>query len=110
MTPLPADYPLALYRGDTRVWTVLFNEVNDAGETAPKDISGFTFDAEIRATLDSPAVMADIDDRHRRRARACATLTLSAGEALRLVPGTAYWDLQATDDDSVRTYSPAGSK
>lgn len=102
--PLPGDYPLTLYRGDTRVWTVAFYE-DDGTTPISSDLSaGHTFRSEIRATQDATAVLATITV-----AAADAntlTLTLPATQAVLLVGSSAFWDLEVTrtSDSFVRTY------
>lgn len=108
--PLPASWVKTLYRGDTREWTELIEE-NTGTTLAPvwtaKDLSGYTMRAQIRATQDDATVMATIT---------CAfttdgvdgmlSLTLPASEAVKLVPGKVWADLELTrtSDGFVHTY------
>jgi hypothetical protein len=101
--PLPGDYPITLYRGDTRVWTVEFLE--DDGSPFAEDLStGHTFRAQIRATADDASAEATIT--------VVATsanvleLTLAATAAAALTGSSAVWDLEVTrtSDGFVRTY------
>jgi hypothetical protein len=105
--PLPAKSPLELYRGDTRVWEDVFRRTPVAPATVgdPVDLTGFTFLAQIRATEDAATVMATIAVAITDAAAGTIRRTLTATEARKLVPGTAFWDLQATHlDGTVRTY------
>ena len=102
--PLPGDYPLTLYRGDTRVWTLEFFQ--DDGTTPITDdlSSGHTFRAEIRATQDDATALATLTV----AATGANTLqlTLPASEAVDLTGSSAFWDLEVTrtSDGFVRTY------
>jgi hypothetical protein len=52
--PLPGDYPITLYRGDTRVWTFAFLE--DDQETTI-DLTGKTWESEVRSATDASPVL-----------------------------------------------------
>jgi hypothetical protein len=100
--PLPADLPLTLYRGDTRVWVDTFR---DAETGAPLDLSGHTFLAQIRAERDATEVMAVMTIDAGNAANGVLLRTLPATEARKLQGTAAYWDLQTTRADGfVRTY------
>lgn len=104
---LPGKADLALYRGDTRVWTVTFTD--DDG-TTPLDLSGRTWVAEIRTDLartDPVVATITVDDAD--AADGTLTLTLPADEAANLGPlvdgkATLFWDLQSDDSGVVQTW------
>jgi hypothetical protein len=105
--PLPADSPLTLYRGDTRIWEDTFRHkvVPPATGGDPMDLTGYTFLAQVRATQESTAVMATIDVALVDAPGGVIRRTLTAVQARLLVPGNAFWDLQLTaPDGAVRTY------
>lgn len=101
--PLPANYPITLYRGDTRVW---MDEFSDGATGDPIDLSGYTFVAQIRESREASDVLAEmtVDDSEAELGR--LTRTLSATDSGALPIGSAFWDLQATRtaDGFVRTY------
>lgn len=103
---MPGDYPLTLYRGDTRIWSVVVEDLDAEGVASPRDLTGHTFDAEIRLTKDDVEVMADITAVSAGPTTGVLALTLTAVESEKLIPGTAYWDLEIRReaDDFVRTY------
>jgi hypothetical protein len=105
--PLPGDYPLTLYRGDTRVLSLAFTE--DDGTTAV-DLSGKTWRAEVRETVDSAAVLLTwtVDDSD--AATGILVLTLPAtqwddSDIPDTTPTTKWaWDLESTQSGVVRTW------
>lgn len=101
--PLPAPYPIKLYRGDTRVWQDAFTDT-DTG--VPLDLTGHTFLAQIRPTPDSVDVLATMTVDTTRIGEGIITRTLSADDSALLEIGSAYWDLEVTrtSDGFVRTY------
>jgi hypothetical protein len=105
--PLPGPYPVSLYKGDTRVWSLLFTE--DDGET-PIDLSSYTWVSQIRANDGADSdVMADIAVDDTDADAGVLVLTLTAAESAQLVKETApakkpAWDLQGTAAGVVRTY------
>lgn len=107
--PLPADYPLVLYRGDTRVFDITLERNTGTAEVpvwAPVDLTGHTFDAEIRTAKDDTAVLAEIAVASTAPTTGVLRLTLTATEAAKLVGTSAFWDLEVTrtSDGFVRTY------
>jgi hypothetical protein len=106
--PLPADEPLELYRGDTRLWEMHLADdpVPPATVGLPIDLTGYEFLAEIRVSADPDATLMasfaiDVVD----PANGIITRTLTATEAAKLTPGSARHDLQLTDPDGkVRTW------
>lgn len=104
---LPGPFPMAVYRGDTKQWTVTF----DDGATPPVviDMSDWTWLAQIRSNrdeLDSVIATFDVDDTD--AATGTIVLTLPADESAALVTvngkATDYWDLQGTNDTVVKTW------
>lgn len=109
--PLPATSTEVLYRGDTRVWQDTIEEntgTADAPVWTAKDVSGYTFRCQIRATQDDTDVMATIAvDFVTDGTDGKITRTLTATEARKLIPGTVWFDLEltsATDAEDVHTY------
>lgn len=105
---LPGKADLALYRGDTRVWTVAFTA--DDG-TTPLDLSGRVWVASIRSDLNrTDPVVATITVDDTDSATGSLTLTLAADEAVNLGPldddgkATLFWDLQSDDSGTVQTW------
>jgi hypothetical protein len=101
--PLPGNYPLTLYRGDTRVWQLRFRDDDDEATTS--DLTGVTWLAQIRARDDDTVLASmSVDDEHAAEGELVLTLTASATSSLP-VGSAQSWDLQATrPDGSVRTY------
>jgi hypothetical protein len=107
--PLPANVPLTLYRGDTRVWsdTIERNTGTDAVPVwVPYDLTGHTFLAEVRAGITN-AQGATVADRSGalKATIACAstapttgvvTFTLSSTAADGLDVNPLFWDFQIT--------------
>lgn len=88
---IPADYNLALYRGDTGRWQ--FKLWADAGKTQPIDLTGVTVDAMIRdrapasgyaMTMGCTVTTPNIID-----------MVLTATQSTDL-PAKGVWDLQLT--------------
>ncbi len=106
--PLPADEPLDLYRGDTRLWELHLADdpIPPATVGLPIDLTGYEFLAEIRASADPDAALMasfaiDVVD----ATGGIITPTLTATEAAKLIPGSAKHDLQLTNPDGdVRTW------
>lgn len=112
-SPLPAPITRTLYRGDTRVWEDLIEEktgeVDEAGNPiyVAVDLSGYTFQAQLRSLPEDPDVMATItvtflNDGTDGKLKS----VLPATEAAKLRPGPVYYDLEATraSDGYVHTY------
>jgi hypothetical protein len=99
--PLPAEYPLTLYRGDTRLWELEFTHDDDT----PLDLSAYTVLAQIRATRDSADVLATFTVDDSRASDGVLRIRLDAAQTV-LDVARAYWDLQLTrpDDGFVRTW------
>ena len=106
VSDMPGDYPLTLYRGDTRIWSVLVEDVDAEGVATARDLTGHSFDCEIRLTADDPSVMAEVAADSADPTTGVIALELTAVESQRLVAGTAFWDLEVTrtSDGFVRTY------
>jgi hypothetical protein len=98
--PLPANVPLTLYRGDTRVWsdTIERNTGTDAVPVwVPYDLTGHTFLAQVRATKDrTSALKATIACVAADPTTGVVVFTLTALEADGLDVNPCYWDFQIT--------------
>jgi len=98
---IPAAWPAkTLERGDDRSWTEFFEE-NTGTDLAPvwvpKDLSGYTFLCQIRATPDSTDVMATVTVALTTDGTdGYLTLTLPHAQAENLVPGKVCIDLELT--------------
>jgi hypothetical protein len=105
--PLPGDYPITLYRGDTRVWTFAFLE--DDQETTI-DLTGKTWESEVRSATDASPVLLTftIDDTDAADGVIVVTLPATAWDDVD-IGSTAptskwFWDLQSTEAGVVRTW------
>lgn len=108
---LPGVLSLTVIRGDSYTWEELL-EVNTGTDAQPvwtvKDVSGYTWRAQVRADPNSADVMATVavsylTDGTDGRLR----LRLTATESRKLIPGSAAFDLEATsktDPEDVHTY------
>lgn len=101
--PLPASVALALYRGDTRVWTALIedNTGTDAAPVwVPHDLTGHTVLSEIRSDKNrtAPVVATIATVVAADPTTGVVTLTLTSTEADKLGNDktTLWWDLQTT--------------
>ena len=106
-TTLPGKFDIAAYRGDTKEWTVTFED--DSTPPAAVDMSAWTWLAQIRSNLDEPdSVIATFDVDDTDAATGTLVITLPATEAANLVTtngkATYYWDLQGTDAAVVKTW------
>ncbi len=106
--PLPGELkPMNLYRGDTRVWTFVFLE--DDQETTI-DMSGKTWESEVRSATDSANVLLQltIDDSDAADGILVVTLPATAWDDVDIgttAPTTKWkWDLQSTEGGVVRTW------
>ena len=110
--PLPGKYPITLYRGDSRTWSLLFTE--DDG-TTPVDMSGKTWAAQVRSSADATPVLLTLTVDDTDAATGVIVVNLPASQWTDVdIPTTApttkwAWDLQSTDGSEVRTwlYGPA---
>lgn len=98
--PQPGDYPITLYRGDTRIWR---DEFADAVTGRPIDLTGYEFRAQVRDA--DGEVIAEMSVDTSEAATGVITRTLSAGVTAALSTARARWDLELTSPDGfVRTY------
>jgi hypothetical protein len=92
-------------RGDTVAFQVTITE--DDGTTA-KDVSGYTWLAQVRETKDAASALATFDVDTTDAATGVLVLDLDAGdwpaEATPEPTDPWYWDLQGTNGSTVRTY------
>jgi len=108
---LPGVLALTLIRGDSYTWEESI-EVNTGTDAAPvwqvKDVSGYTWRAQIRSDPDAADVMATIVvDYLTDGTDGVLRLKLTATESRKLVPGNVTFDLEATsktDPEDVHTY------
>lgn len=99
--PQPGDYPITLYRGDTRIWR---DEFADAATGRPLDLSGYTFRAQVRSGVDG-AVIATMGIDDSQASNGVITRTLTAAQTGALTAARGAWDLELTSPDGfVRTY------
>ena len=99
--PLPGDYPMTLYRGDTRVITLDFTE--DDGTAS--DLSGHTWRAQIRQSFEDATVDAEFTVDATASATGRLVLTLPSTQAELLDSAIKYrWDLEGTAGSVVHTY------
>ncbi len=112
---LPGKENLKLYRGDTRIWTSVFTELDANGEPVlddddnpvPIDLTGLTWLCQIRNDRARGDVVAeiDIDDTDAENGVIVRTLTAAEADALDPALESLSWDLQSTDGDgTVRTW------
>jgi hypothetical protein len=111
--PLPANVPLTLYRGDTRVWTDTIERntgTDEAPMWVPYDLTGHTFLAQVRATKDrTSALKATIAVVATDAVNGVVGFTLTSAEADGLDVNPCYWDFQITrTSDSFRRTHLAG--
>lgn len=99
MMGIPANYPLAIRRGDTETVAVT---VQDAAGTAV-DITGRTYAAQIRATADASSTLATFVCTITDAAAGQFACTLSAATTAALAIGEAVWDCQETNGTVVTT-------
>jgi hypothetical protein len=120
--PLPANVPLNLVRGDTRVWTdtIEKNTGTDAVPVwVPYDLTGCTFLSEIREGVVNAAGQLQPDRSGALKATLAVTsadlttgvvtFTLTSTEADGLDVSPCFWDFQITrTSDSFRRTHLAG--
>lgn len=101
--PLPANAPMTIYRGDTRIWQDVFTDTITGD---PIDMSGYTFRAQIRVSRDDPDVLAVIAVDDTEADVGILVRTLTATEAEKVTGTSAFWDYEftRTADGFVRTY------
>ena len=86
---IPARLELPIYRGDTLALAV---EMLDAGTGEPMDITGRSYAASIRASIDS---VSSVDfDVAVDLTTSIVTLSLTASQTENDVPRRGIWDLQ----------------
>jgi hypothetical protein len=97
----PDNLDLCIYRGDTGRFQV--DVVNADG--TPANISGATWDCDIRATADSTTVLATLTVAPVGGSTSAVIVTLPAAASSALEPMTppAVWDLQMTLSGNVET-------
>jgi hypothetical protein len=95
----PANYPLTILTGDTE--TVTVNLQDSAG--AAIDITGRTYQAQIRDTAASTAVIATFNCSVTNGTAGQFACTLGTAVTAALTPQTAVWDCQENNSGVVTT-------
>jgi hypothetical protein len=89
---------LVLYRGDSGRL-----KLTVTSEGAPVDVSAATWDADVRATADSPEVLATLTITPVAGDTGSVWIDLPASESEKLTISPAVYDVQMTLDGTVRT-------
>jgi hypothetical protein len=102
---MPANYQLAIYRGDTQMWQFRFWQ--DEEKTLPSDLTGVVAASELRlgdnkATL-VVAMTCEVVQPN------IVNMSLPATDAKKVTTGITQWDLQLTYPDGVVWTPVAGS-
>ena len=87
----PAELDLFAYRGDSGRFRV--NVIDSVG--VPLDVAAATWDCDVRATVDDPAVIATLDVEPVAGTPSSVDVVLDAAQSSTL-PVKAVWDLQMT--------------
>jgi hypothetical protein len=95
----PADQDLILTRGDTETLVVT---ITTDGSTAV-DITGRTYQAQIRSTQDSTTIKASFTCVVTSGASGQVTCTLSATSSAALSAGLYFWDLEENASGVIST-------
>lgn len=94
----PAYRPITVYRGDTYTHHVTLTD----GDGTPIDITGYTYTAQLRASPESPDVLADATTSVNGPTGE-VWVTIDAAVTATLHPGRRRWDLQQDDDGVITT-------
>lgn len=95
----PADQDLTIVRGDTE--TIVVTMTTDG--STPINVTGRTYQAQIRASQDSATVKAAFTCTVTNGAAGQITCVLSAAASAALPVGIAYWDFEETASGVVTT-------
>lgn len=95
----PATYPLTLRAGDTETVSVTLQD--SSGN--PINITGRTYAAQVRATVDAASPLATFTCTITNAAAGQFACTLSATTTAALSTGVAVWDLQEINGTTVTT-------
>jgi hypothetical protein len=113
--PLPLSTKRTIWRGDTRTWTHVFEDVAEDGTTTPRDMSGHTWLGQWRADDKRGEVIAvsSFDTSDAESGVIVETLTATEADKMPVdapagsrpgTPPTVYWDMQSTVGGVVRTW------
>lgn len=100
--PLPLDYDIEVYKGDT--WGFQFALCED-GTSTPKDVSGSIIQMQVRETPDSGATLLELsseDDQITFGEDNYITILATATE-MDIAPGKWFFDIQQVDGLTVQT-------
>ncbi|CAB4151542.1 hypothetical protein UFOVP587_21 [uncultured Caudovirales phage] len=96
---VPAKQNITITRGDTEVFNItLLDSVS-----APINLTGSTFMAQIRYEYDDTAIAASFTCTVTDAVNGVVNMTLTSAASQALVAGPAFWDLQRTVGDVVNT-------
>lgn len=96
---IPATRNIKIYRGDTEIVNVTIT----SDGTTPVDVTGRTYTAQVRYTVDAASPAATFSCVITNAAAGQVQLTLSSAATTSLTAGTAYWDFQETNGSVVST-------
>ena len=95
----PANYPLTIVIGDTKTVSVAMKDSTGAAI----DITGRTYAAQLRATIDDTSPLASFDCAIVSGSGGTMGATLSATTTSTLSPGDGVWSLRETSSSVVTT-------
>lgn len=90
---LPGEKNLNLYKGDSRVWPMHFQDA----QGAPIDLTGLTWRAQIRETRQAQSAEASMNVDVIDPLTGDIEVVLPAAEADKLTSSEYFWDLESTD-------------
>ncbi len=96
---LPASHNLKFVRGDTQDFTITVTEDG----TTPRNLTGYTFRAQIRASKDSSTIAGEFACTVATPASGVVRLVLSAAASAALPDEILYWDFEQTVGGVVTT-------
>lgn len=95
----PANYPLLIIIGDTKTVSVTMQD----GSGSPINITGRTYSAQLRSTVDSSTVLATFSCAVTNGSAGQMNATLSATQTAGLAVGSGIWSLRETSGSVVTT-------
>lgn len=95
----PANYPLLVIIGDTKTVSVTMQD----GSGSPINITGRTYSAQLRPTVDSSTVLATFTCSITSASAGQMNATLSATQTAGLSAGSGIWSLRETSSGVVTT-------
>jgi len=99
----PTLYNITLYVDSS--FSVGFNFFTDRCKQNPMDLTGYTFEAEIRPSAGSSTLTETFHMDVEQLPTGSLIMYLSDAETLALTPGAYYWDLKVTlPDESVERW------